>query len=318
MNSVQAKITKGINAIKKVIMGQDDAIELLFAALLANGHVLLESVPGSGKTKLAKTFAEVVDGRFGRVQFTPDVLPGDVTGIQFYNPKTQEFELRAGPVMTNVLLADEINRATPKTQSSLLEVMEEKQTTIDGETLVLEPPFMVIATQNPIESNQGTFPLPEAQLDRFLLKVSMDYPSFDIEKEILHIYRTDEPLNDIVSPSLLKEEILSLQEEVKLIRMGDAVTEYLLNIVRQTRQHADVEVGISTRGALALMRVCQARAFIRGRDYVRPEDIKEMAPYVFAHRLVLSMEASLQKNPSKVIADILELIEVPVEIGESE
>ncbi|SES66648.1 MoxR-like ATPase [Salinibacillus kushneri] len=307
MDSIQAKITQSMDTIKNVIMGQDEAIELLFTALLANGHVLLESVPGSGKTKLAKSFAQVVVGQYGRVQFTPDVLPGDVTGLQFYNPKTQEFELRVGPVMTNILLADEINRATPKTQSSLLEVMEENQTTIDGETFFLDPPFMVIATQNPIESNQGTFPLPEAQLDRFLLKINMDYPSLDIEKKILDKYRMDDPLNDITSPSLLKDEIFIMQEEVKKIRLGETVTEYLLNIVRQTRQHADIELGISTRGALAL---------IRGRNYVRPEDVKEMAPYVFAHRLVLSMEASLQKNSGQVVADILEFIEVPVEIGE--
>ncbi|MBB6453495.1 MoxR-like ATPase [Salirhabdus euzebyi] len=306
------KITEAKEAISQVIYGNEEVIELLFTALLAKGHVLLESVPGSGKTQLAKTFAKVIEGKFSRVQFTPDVLPSDVTGIQFFNPKTQSFELRYGPVMTNILLADEINRATPKTQSSLLEVMEEHQTTIDGETIKIQAPFIVLATQNPIESNQGTFPLPEAQLDRFLFKVNMLYPALATEKKILKSYQLEEPLEKIASV-LSKEEIVALQEEVKKVKVSDVVLDYLLALVHETRNHADIELGISTRGTLALMRASQARAFIKGREYITPEDVKELAYYAFEHRIILSMEASLQKTSRQVIAEILKEIQVPVE-----
>jgi MoxR-like ATPase len=309
------KIEEAKKVIGEVILGQEEVVELLFTSILANGHILLESVPGSGKTQLAKSFAKVIDGKFSRVQFTPDVLPSDVTGIQFFNPKSQEFEMRIGPVLSNILLADEINRATPKTQSSLLEVMEEKQTTIDGETVKIPLPFVVIATQNPIESNQGTFPLPEAQLDRFLIKINMDYPSREVEKEILNKYRTREPLNEI-SHVLTKEDIVALQEEVKNVKVSSVVEDYLLSLVEETRRNPDVDLGISTRGALALMKASQARALIHGRDYVSPEDVKALAKYVFAHRLVLSMEASLQKTADQVVDEILELVEVPVEVGE--
>ncbi|MRG85133.1 AAA family ATPase [Salinibacillus xinjiangensis] len=316
MESKYSKITQGVEAIQKVIMGQRPVIEKLFIALLAEGHVLLESVPGSGKTQLAKSFAKVVDGQFRRVQFTPDVLPSDVTGIQFFNPKTEDFQLRMGPVMSNILLADEINRATPKTQSSLLEVMEEKQTTIDGDTIPIEKPFIVIATQNSIESNQGTFPLPEAQLDRFLMKITMDYPTLQVEKEILRNYRVNEPLEELSSAILFKEDILSLQAEVKHVQVGEVVTDYLLQVVRKTREHPDVELGISTRGALALMRASQAKALIHGRNYVSPSDIKDLVPYIFSHRIQLTMEASIQKTATSVIENILQHVEVPVEVGE--
>ncbi|MFD1020450.1 AAA family ATPase [Thalassobacillus hwangdonensis] len=301
--------------LERVILGKPQEIELLFTALLAKGHVLLESVPGSGKTKLAKSFAKVTGGTFKRVQFTPDVLPSDVTGIQFFNPKTQEFELRVGPVMTNVLLADEINRATPKTQSSLLEVMEEYQTTIDGETLPVELPFLVIATQNPVESNQGTFPLPEAQLDRFLFKVDMGYPVYDEEKNILATYRVDEPMDQLTS-KLTHDTIMKLQEQVKHVTLAEPVVDYLLTLVRATRDHLDIDLGVSTRGALAFMRACQASALIKGRTYVTPQDVKFIAPYVMEHRIVLSMDGSIRKTVEEVVREILEKTEVPVEVGE--
>lgn len=309
------QIQEGIENIGRVILGKSDVVELLFTSMLAKGQVLLESVPGSGKTKLAKSFAKVIDGEFRRIQFTPDVLPSDVTGIQFFNPKTQEFELRMGPVMTNVLLADEINRATPKTQSSLLEVMEEHQTTIDGETISINPPFFVIATQNPVESNYGTFPLPEAQLDRFLFKVDMGYPTREEEKNILIEYQMNEPLDELQA-TLTPEMILSMQEQVKEVKVSEAVHDYLLALVTETRNNPDIDLGISTRGALALMRAAQARAYIRGRQYVTPEDVKELAPYVFEHRLILSMEGSIRKKPEDVVEEILNSIEVPVEVGE--
>ncbi|MBO8157520.1 MAG: MoxR family ATPase [Bacillaceae bacterium] len=313
----KGKLTEAKQEIQKVIMGQDDVIDMLFTALLAKGHVLLESVPGSGKTMLAKSFARVMEGTFNRIQFTPDVLPSDVTGIQFFNPKTQEFEWRIGPVQTNVLLADEINRATPKTQSSLLEVMEERQTTIDGKTIDIDPPFFVIATQNPIETNHGTFPLPEAQLDRFLFKLQMNYPKREAEKAILTTYRLQEPLKE-VTPVLALEDILNLQQKVREVTVSDTVTDYLLSLVEATRNHPDIELGISTRGALALMRASQARALIKGRSYVNPADVKELAPFIFAHRLILTMESSIQRSMEGIIENVIGQVEVPVEAGEVE
>ncbi|GGB36216.1 AAA domain-containing protein [Virgibacillus dakarensis] len=308
------KLNQAKEKLNRVIFGKEEIVDLLFIALIAGGHVLLESVPGTGKTKLAKSFAKVIDGKFNRVQFTPDVLPSDVTGIRIFNPKTQEFELNVGPVVTNILLADEINRATPKTQSSLLEVMEEYQTTIDGETIKVDAPFLVIATQNPVENNYGTFPLPEAQLDRFLFKIDLGYPSMEEEKHILHTYRTDDPFASLTA-SLTLENIRGLQEEIKQITVSDVVTDYLVALVRYSREHTDVELGISPRGTLALMRAAQARAYIEQRDYVRPDDIKALVPYVFEHRLILSLEGSIKKTPSQVVGEILTEVEVPVEVG---
>lgn len=306
------KILEAKSALKQVIYGNDPVIDLLFIALLAKGHILFESVPGTGKTKLAKSFAKVIDGKFQRIQFTPDVLPSDVTGIRYFNPKTENFELRFGPVMTNILLADEINRATPKTQSSLLEVMEEYQATIDGETVSLKTPFLVIATQNPVESHSGTFPLPEAQLDRFLFQVSIDYPTKEEEKAILETYQKKDPFDELES-ILEVDYILSLQEQIKSIIISDVVKDYLLNVVQISRNHPDIEVGISPRGMLALMRASQGRAFIKGRPYVTPEDIKRLVPYVFSHRLILTMETALRKTPLQVVQDMLEEVVVPVE-----
>src|SRR5690625_3891385 len=233
-----SKINKAKSALRQVIFGQDDVIDLLFIALISKGHVLLDSVPGTGKTKLAKSFARVIDGDYRRVQFTPDVLPSDVTGIRFFNPKTQAFELRVGPVISNVFLADEINRATPKTQSSLLEVMEEYQTTIDNETIHVDQPYIVIATQNPVESNYGTFPLPEAQLDRFLFKIDLGYPSYQEEKRILHTYRVRDPYDEI-SAAISLDRIKAIQKEIKQITISEIVSDYLLKLVHQSREHHD-------------------------------------------------------------------------------
>ncbi|WP_121615825.1 AAA family ATPase [Virgibacillus halodenitrificans] len=308
------KIKKAKEALNNVILGQEEAVDLVFITLLSGGHILLESVPGSGKTKLANALAKLIKGNFRRIQFTPDVLPSDVTGIQFFNPKTQEFEMRMGPVDTNILLADEINRATPRTQSSLLEVMEENQTTIDGETIQLTPPFFVIASQNPIESNQGTFPLPEAQLDRFMMMVKMDYPSYNNEKQILKNQRLTDPINDL-SPHVTKEDIIILQKEVRKIEITDIVMDYLLELVRKTREHEDIEIGVSTRAALALMRASQSKALLEGKDYVTPQDIKLLAPHLFEHRINLSMEGSLRYNKEDIIQQLIESVPVPVEMG---
>ncbi|UAL49269.1 MoxR family ATPase [Sutcliffiella horikoshii] len=298
--------------MSKVIIGKDDVVELLFISLLNKGHVLLESVPGTGKTMLAKSFAKTMDASFKRIQFTPDVLPSDVTGIQFFNPKEQNFELRPGPIMTNILLADEINRATPRTQSSLLEVMEERQVTIDGETLSIPGPFMVLATQNPIESQQGTFPLPEAQMDRFFIQIDLGYPTKEEEKEIMNKYRLGEPIKQMTS-FFSKEEVMELQEQVKQVKVSSVVEDYILEIVQMTRNHEEIELGVSPRGTLALMRAAQGAAFVNGREYVTPEDVKKMAPYVLSHRLVLTMEGSLKKTNKQVVTEVLARVVVPVE-----
>ncbi|TYS70459.1 MoxR family ATPase [Sutcliffiella horikoshii] len=298
--------------LSKVIIGKDEVVELLFVSLLNKGHVLLESVPGTGKTMLAKSFAKTMDASFKRIQFTPDVLPSDVTGIQFFNPKEQNFELRPGPIMTNILLADEINRATPRTQSSLLEVMEERQVTIDGETLSIPGPFMVLATQNPIESQQGTFPLPEAQMDRFFIQIDLGYPTLEEEKEMMNKYRLDEPIKQLTA-FFSKEEVMELQEQVKQVKVSSVVEDYILEIVQMTRNHEEIELGISPRGTLALMRAAQGAAFVNGREYVTPEDVKKMAPYVLSHRLVLTMEGSLKKTNKQVVTEVLARVVVPVE-----
>lgn len=306
------KIKHAKEAIGKVIYGNDDVIDLLFIALIAEGHVLLESVPGTGKTKLAKSFAKIIAGDYTRVQFTPDVLPSDVTGIRYFNPKSNEFELRVGPVKTNILLADEINRATPKTQSSLLEVMEEYQATIDGETIEVAPPFLVMATQNPVEGNYGTFPLPEAQLDRFLFKIELGYPTQEEGEQILSTYRLSDPYDEL-SPLLTTEEIETFQEEIKHITVSEVVTQYLLQIIEVSRNHEDVELGISPRGMIALMRAAQARAFLKSRTYVTPEDIKILVPYVFPHRIILTMEGEMRKTPNMIVEEMIKEVPVPVE-----
>jgi MoxR-like ATPase len=298
--------------MNKVLVGKDKEIDLLLIALLQGGHVLLESVPGTGKTLLAKTFSQCIEGMFKRIQFTPDVLPSDVTGIRFFNPKTQEFELRTGPVIANVLLADEINRATPRTQASLLEVMEEKQITIDGETVPLNPPFIVVATQNPIESQQGTFPLPAAQLDRFLLKIPFTYPEFEEERTILSRFKSEQPLNEVRHVMSLSE-VEAFSREVKEVYVSEDIESYILQMTRGTREHELIEVGASPRASLALLKAAQGQAFIEGRDFVRPEDVLHVAPYVLQHRIQLTAEASLTKSEEDVIAGLINTIILPVE-----
>lgn len=307
------QIVKMQKAIGEVLFGKDQTVELVMIGLLCGGHVLLEDVPGTGKTMMAKSIARAIKGKFTRIQFTPDVLPSDVTGIEFYNPKDQLFELRPGPVMTNILLADEINRATPKTQSSLLEVMEETQVTIEGETIPIDPPFIVMATQNPIES-QGTFPLPEAQMDRFLLQISTGYPVREEEKQMMNRYQQDEPIEQLVAVFSL-EDIQQLQQQVRQITLSDAVKDYMLDIVTATRSSEYINTGVSPRGTLAFMHSTQAKAFVEGRSYVIPEDVKEIAPYVLAHRLVLSMEGEMRKSKAGMLNELMGEVEVPVESG---
>lgn len=299
--------------IGRVLFGKEKTVELVMIGLLCSGHVLIEDVPGTGKTMLAKSIARAINGKFSRIQFTPDVLPSDVTGVEYFNPKEQTFQLRPGPVLTNILLADEINRATPKTQSSLLEVMEERQITIEGQTIPVEPPFIVMATQNPIES-QGTFPLPEAQMDRFLLKIRTGYPVREEEKQMMARYQREEPFDEL-TPVFSLGDILQLQEEVKQISLSEVVKDYMLDIIEATRNSELIDTGVSPRGTLALMRSVQAKAFVEGRRYVVPEDVKEMSPYILAHRLVLSMEGEMRKSQEQLLNELLDEIEVPVESG---
>lgn len=307
------ELAKRVKAnIQRVIVGKEEVIDLLLVALISSGHVLLEDVPGMGKTLLAKCLAKSLDCTFKRIQFTPDLLPSDLTGINYFNQKIGEFEFRPGPIFTNILLADEINRATPRTQSSLLECMEERQVTIDGETMKLQQPFLVIATQNPIEI-QGTFPLPEAQLDRFLLKVQMGYPSTSEGIEILKRFKERNPLDEIL-PVVSREEIITAQRDYVDVFVSDDILRYIVNIVELTRKHNDVHLGVSPRGSQALLRASQAYAILQGRDYVIPDDVKAMAKPVLRHRLILrDVMAAKGGRQDEIIDQILRQVPVPTE-----
>ncbi len=291
MNSFSEKL---IGNVDKVIVGKDKQIEQLLVALLVGGHVLLEDVPGTGKTKTAKALAQSLDLDFKRVQFTIDLLPSDLTGINFFDRQSNSFVFRKGPVFTNILLADEINRATARTQSSLLECMEEKQVTVDGETRKLDLPYLVIATQNPIES-QGTFPLPEAQLDRFLMMIKMDYPSHDESIDILKRFATEDPL-DTLTPVTTREELISMQDKARHITVSDLLYDYAASIVEATREADDIVVGASPRALLAFVAAAKALAFVRGREHCIPDDFKELAVPVLAHRLTVDTQYTLSKN----------------------
>ncbi len=284
-NKVNEKASAVISNINKVIVGKDKQIELLMVALLTGGHVLLEDVPGTGKTKTARALAQSLNLNFKRVQFTIDLLPSDLTGINYFDRSSDKFVFREGPIFTNILLADEINRATARTQSSLLECMEEKQVTVDGVTSKLDLPFLVIATQNPLES-QGTFPLPEAQLDRFLMKIKMDYPSHDESIEILKRFDRNDPLDDLGSV-VTREELFEMQKAAKEVRVSDLLYGYAADIVEATRNSNDVRIGASPRALIAFVAAAKSLALIRGRDYCTPEDFKELAAPVLAHRLSL-------------------------------
>ncbi len=298
--------------IQKVIVGKDEIIDIALIAMLVEGHLLLEDVPGTGKTTLAKTIAASLGCTFRRVQFTPDLLPSDVTGIYFYDQKAQEFEFRAGPIFSQILLADEINRATPRTQSSLLEAMQEQQVTVDIATHPLPRPFLVLATQNPVEL-EGTFPLPEAQLDRFLMKLAIGYPSEEDENNILIRFERNDPL-DTLEKVIEPEEIIAMQKEVREVRIEGSVRNYIVNVCRATREHEDIELGASPRATMALYRTCQARAAIEGRTFVIPDDVKIMAPHVLTHRLMVNPQTRLRgRKPEDIIRDVVNTVPVPVE-----
>lgn len=306
----QAFIERVIQHVQKVIIGKKESIEQTIIALLSGGHVLLEDVPGVGKTMLVKTLAKTIDCSFQRIQFTPDLLPSDVTGVSIYNQKTQQFEYREGPIMANIVLADEINRTSPKTQSALLEAMEEKKVTIDGHTHMLPQPFLILATQNPLDF-EGTYRLPEAQLDRFLLKIKLGYPSKQDELEILTRLQDRHPL-DSLKPILFKEELQHLQQQVRKIHMDDSLKQYIVELAEATRNHPDIELGASPRASLALMRAAQSAAFISGRVYVIPDDIKKMLEPVIVHRLILTSDATIaNRQPRIIVQEIADSIPVP-------
>jgi MoxR-like ATPase len=311
-SGVQAIAGRLKENIGRVIVGKDEVVELLLVSLLCEGHVLLEDVPGIGKTTLAKALARSLSCSFSRIQFTADLLPSDVTGISYFNQKSQTFEFRAGPIMSQVVLADEINRATPRTQSALLEAMQERQITVDEKTHILPRPFIVLATQNPIEL-EGTFPLPEAQIDRFLMRLSLGYPSEAEENEILMRFNAADPLEELESVAT-EEDLLQYQQVVRAVHVEQSVREYLVRMVRATREHEAVELGVSPRGTLALYHSAQALAALRGRQFVIPDDIKELVPHVLTHRIMISQRIRLRgRTPAQVVSELVGEVPVPVE-----
>lgn len=311
LDQIQPKVAQVLENVEKVIVGKTEVAELLLVAILSRGHILLEDVPGVGKTMLVRALARSLGCSFKRIQFTPDLLPSDVTGVSIYNQKEANFEFRKGPIFGNIVLADEINRTSPKTQSSLLEAMEEGNITVDGETYVLPQPFLVMATQNPIEY-EGTYPLPEAQLDRFLLKLKMGYPDFEQEVEVLNRIQENHPI-DSLDAVLNVNDLIELQQSARKVFLEESVKEYIVQLAQETRKHKHVYLGVSPRGSIALMRAAQSLAVIRGRDYVIPDDIKFLAPYTMLHRIILKSESRLSgATVASVIQDVLQKVTVPV------
>ena len=310
MKDVQQVAEQIIDNVEQVIFGKREALELTTIGLLCQGHLLIEDVPGVGKTMLARALALSIGCDFRRIQFTPDMLPSDVTGVSVFNQKTREFEFRPGPIMAQIVLTDEINRATPKTQAALLEAMEERQVTVDGVTYPMAKPFLVLATQNPIEY-EGTFPLPEAQLDRFLLRINLGYPDGDHEVAILDSQQYQHPITQI-SQVVERERLLAAQESLKEVYVDPLIKTYVVEIVSRTRRHPEVYLGSSPRGSLTLYRTAQARAALRARDYVIPDDIKALAPYALAHRMIVSPAARIKDvSSSAVLEEILSTVPVP-------
>ena len=300
-------------SVSHVIVGKEEVIDLLMVALLCEGHVLFEDVPGIGKTTMAKSLARSLGCSFQRIQFTPDLLPSDIIGITFYNQKRGDFEFRPGPLLSQVVLADEINRATPRTQSALLEAMEERQVSVERETMPLPRPFIVIATQNPVEL-EGTFPLPEAQLDRFLMRLRLDYPSQSEERLILQRFKENQPLQD-VTPVLSADQLKALQAIIRRVRVDASVETYIVELVRATRSHNGVELGVSPRGTLALYRATQAYAAVHGRSYVIPDDVKRLAQPILSHRILATSSTRLHgRAMEQIVDDVLHSVPVPVEL----
>ena len=307
--STREKIAALRSAISHIIKGKDDTIELAIVALIAEGHLLIEDVPGVGKTTLGHALARALDCNFHRIQFTSDLLPSDVLGVAVFNPKLNEFEFKPGAIFSNIVLADEINRTTPKTQSALLEAMNERQVTVESATYLLPKPFMVLATQNPVE-HHGTYPLPESQLDRFMMKIEMGYPDPLAEKEILKRF-TNGNRDKAVDPVLGPNDVLLLQDESRQIRIDDAVVDYMIQLVNRTRTHPEVELGISPRGTVALFRAAQSVALVQGRSYVTPDDVKRLAFPVFAHRLVIIRSGARARSDARTVLQAI-LDETPV------
>jgi MoxR-like ATPase len=313
MQEIQSIAERLIENVEKVIVGKKESVRLVITGLLCQGHVLIEDVPGTGKTMLAKSLAKSIGGSFNRIQFTPDMLPTDVTGVSIYNQKTMEFEFRPGPIIAQIVLTDEINRATPKTQAALLEAMEEHQITVDGVTRPMPEPFLVLATQNPIEY-EGTFPLPEAQLDRFLLRIEIGYPSPVYEVEMMDLQKTEHPIESLTQV-ITVEELIQAQNAVRHIELSKDVENYIVSLVNATRNHTEIYLGASPRGSLGLFRTSQARAAILGRSYVLPDDVKAMAVPVLAHRVILGSAARIREVSARSIVDEI-VHSVPVPGGE--
>jgi len=310
MAEIQDITRQLLENVEKVIVGKTDTIRLTITGLLCQGHILIEDVPGTGKTMLAKSIARSIGGAFSRIQFTPDMLPSDVTGVSMFNQKTNEFEFRQGPIVAQIVLTDEINRATPKTQAALLEAMEEHQVTVDGKTYPLPEPFLVLATQNPIEY-EGTFPLPEAQMDRFLLRISLGYPARNDEVRMLSNQQLHHPIEDLEQVIEIAE-LLKAQEAVRRVTVTDEIKRYIVDLVETTRAHGEIYLGASPRGSLALFRTSQARAAIHGREFVLPDDVKALAVPALAHRLIVGSAARIREvDAVDVIEEVLEKVPVP-------